>query len=272
MTSHTQPSHGTATVTSNGAVSYLPYADYFGPDSYTYTMTNGYGRSFTGTVSVRLIRRSARIWIHGRSHHQHREWNLGNCSRHQCASRWCVDIQRFKSFCSLGLLSLETELIHEISFLFPPARVCHAGGDCPDGKLHAFHKHDCPHGNPTGVSSTIQVTGLSGWIDGVTLSLNISGGFNGDLYAYLSSGTGGFSVRNVNPQLALDTDARTALFSSFNSIAPNTHWTLFVADMAGGGESTVESWSITIQTIPEPSAVSLAILSAAAVLYRRRNR
>jgi len=51
-----------------------------------------------------------------------------------------------------------------------------------------------PDDNPTGVSSTIDVEGLGPQLDDITLNLDIAGGFNGDLYAYLSHGSTGFAV------------------------------------------------------------------------------
>jgi subtilisin-like proprotein convertase family protein len=42
--------------------------------------------------------------------------------------------------------------------------------------------------NPTGLGSIINVSGVAGLITGVTVNLNISGGYNGDLYCYLSYG------------------------------------------------------------------------------------
>src|SRR5947207_2556934 len=51
-----------------------------------------------------------------------------------------------------------------------------------------------PDGNPTGLSSTIDVQGLGNQLEDITVSLDISGGFNGDLYAYLSHGSTGFAV------------------------------------------------------------------------------
>ena len=44
-------SHGTATA-SGTAITYTPVAGFFGPDSFTYTATNGSGTSSPGTVSV----------------------------------------------------------------------------------------------------------------------------------------------------------------------------------------------------------------------------
>jgi subtilisin-like proprotein convertase family protein len=51
-----------------------------------------------------------------------------------------------------------------------------------------------PDGNPTGLSSTINVEGLGTQLLDVTVNLDISGGSNGDLYAYLSHGGSGFAV------------------------------------------------------------------------------
>jgi subtilisin-like proprotein convertase family protein len=51
-----------------------------------------------------------------------------------------------------------------------------------------------PDGNPTGLSSTIDVEGLGTQLTDITVSLDIAGGFNGDLYAYLSHGGTGFAV------------------------------------------------------------------------------
>lgn len=51
-----------------------------------------------------------------------------------------------------------------------------------------------PDGNPVGLVSSTNISGLSGSITSVQVDLNITGGFNGDLYAYLVGPTGGFAV------------------------------------------------------------------------------
>jgi subtilisin-like proprotein convertase family protein len=51
-----------------------------------------------------------------------------------------------------------------------------------------------PDGNPTGIAPTTTTAGLPGYISTITVNLNISGGFNGDLYAYLAGPAGQFSV------------------------------------------------------------------------------
>jgi hypothetical protein len=52
VTAATDPPHGTATVELDGTITYAPDADYNGPDSFGYTITNPAADSATGTVSV----------------------------------------------------------------------------------------------------------------------------------------------------------------------------------------------------------------------------
>ncbi len=51
-----------------------------------------------------------------------------------------------------------------------------------------------PDGNPVGIVSTTNLSGLTTGITSVQLDLHITGGFNGDLYAYLLGPNGGFAV------------------------------------------------------------------------------
>jgi len=158
------------------------------------------------------------------------------------------------------------------------------------------------------------------WIESVTVHLVFTGGWNGDLYAYLvhdgrlsvllnrpgrsldnpaGAGSSGMTVdlsdlaaldihtalpatgtpagvyqpdgRATDPLLALDTDARTAPLSVFNGRNVNGTWTLFVADLSPGDVSTLQSWSLTIETVPEPSiAVLAAALGFTGVFLGRR--
>ena len=177
-----------------------------------------------------------------------------------------------------------------------------------------------PDGNPNGVSSTLAVSVADHQITGLSVTLNVSGGYNGDLYAYLSyggvlvplvnrigvgsgnpfgasgagmnvtltdggalgdihlagngvlSGTYEADGRNISPlsaAAAFDSASRVN-FSSYNSIDPNGTWTLFFADVSGGGgSSTLNSWSLDVTAVPEPVMVALGIfggLLGAAVL------
>jgi VCBS repeat-containing protein len=52
LASITQGSHGTVAINANGTVRYTPAANYNGPDSFTYTVSDSHGATATGTVSV----------------------------------------------------------------------------------------------------------------------------------------------------------------------------------------------------------------------------
>jgi subtilisin-like proprotein convertase family protein len=170
-----------------------------------------------------------------------------------------------------------------------------------------------PAGNPVGVTEQFTVSGLGGSVTNVQLQLDITGGFNGDLYAYLVDPAGqmavllnragvtsgnpfgysdaGFNItlaatgndihyydsytptitggqltgtwaadgRNIDPQSAGSVFGSTLptaglnLYSGLNGGDMNGTWTLFVADMvAGGGSPTLNSFVLTIMTVPEP--------------------
>jgi subtilisin-like proprotein convertase family protein len=185
-----------------------------------------------------------------------------------------------------------------------------------------------PDGNPAGWSDTRTLSSIPDLsITDVNVTLSVSGGYNGDMYAYLSHGSGftvllnrvgrtsgdGFGYgdagyvitlndqasettdihlyqtvlnwsvtggaawrpdgRNVNPASVLDTDTRSALLSQFNGVNPNGSWTLFVADMSGTAQSTVNSWGLEVTAVPEPVNAALGLFgvgAAALQLWRWR--
>jgi subtilisin-like proprotein convertase family protein len=64
----------------------------------------------------------------------------------------------------------------------------------------------------------------------------------------------------------------TAGLDSFVDKNPNGTWVLFLADVSGNNTSEVNSWTLNIGTIPEPSAWALMALGVAALVrFRRRN-
>jgi subtilisin-like proprotein convertase family protein len=159
-----------------------------------------------------------------------------------------------------------------------------------------------PDNNLSGWSDTRSFAGLSGTIQDISVTLNLGGGWNGDLYAYLAhdsgfavlldrvgySGSGygygdaGFDVTlnlsgnpigtyqagsyslNGNGQLTGDWAAHGAL-GSFLGVTPNGSWSLFVADYSSGGVTTVTSWGLemNIVAVPEVEAWVGAALAGA---------
>ena len=153
--------------------------------------------------------------------------------------------------------------------------------------------------NPSGITSSLVVSGAGSSLSAITVTLNISGGYNGDLYGYLSYngtlvtllnrvGTGsgnpiqsafGFStagfnnvtlddaatggnIHNVQNPGSLPTVSYTAdggSLASFNGADPNGTWTLFFADESAGNTSTLNGWSLDITAVPEPVNVALGI-------------
>ena len=176
-----------------------------------------------------------------------------------------------------------------------------------------------PDGTPSGLSDLRTISSLVTSISAVTVTLNISGEFNGDLYGYLQhssgfcvllnrvgrtgsdshgydnsgfsvtlSGTGSYDVhlyqnyspsyngsgqltgtwqpdgRNVDPGSALDTDARTATFNSFNGLNAAGDWTLYFADTELGGTNMLNSWTLNLEGVPEPVNCALIVFGCLA--------
>lgn len=130
-----------------------------------------------------------------------------------------------------------------------------------------------PDGNPNGIESTITIGDFIGAVTNMAVYLNVSGGYDGDLYAYLAhDGTMATLLNRIgsssgNPfgssaaglgdptgetyEFSLSDDAATGIhnyngtgssyqpdggtLSSFNGQNANGDWTLFFADMASGG-------------------------------------
>jgi len=81
--------------------------------------------------------------------------------------------------------------------------------------------------------------------------------------------------RNVDPLTVVESTPRTAGLESFHGVNPNGEWTLFVADLSGGGLARLQSWELLIQplaVIPEPGPTTAVIggILVAFGIWRRR--
>jgi subtilisin-like proprotein convertase family protein len=136
----------------------------------------------------------------------------------------------------------------------------------------------------SGYAFTFNVSGFSS-LSSVNVNFTITGGYDGDLYSYMSSSGGGNVVLlnqpvggagngsgagfnnvalsdtgspNINTmtetpgvQVSTGTYApASGSLSSFNS-NPNGTWTVYFADLSAGGVSTLTSFSVS--AVPEPS-------------------
>lgn len=77
--------------------------------------------------------------------------------------------------------------------------------------------------------------------------------------------------RTTDPGSVVTSDPPTARLNVFDGLIAEGDWSLFVADLSTGGEHRLDGWTLTLETIPEPSTALLCALGTAAVLRRRRN-
>ncbi len=152
-------------------------------------------------------------------------------------------------------------------------------------------------GNPLGTvfSGTYSQTGFNSPVLGATVGLEITGGYNGDLYAYLVApngtlvmlmnqpgvGVNGFGASGAGMNITLADSGSTGIqgvtsgsvlsgtysaagtLGTFNNSTANGTWQLFFADLgAGGGTSTLNGWTLTLTVVPEPITWALGIFLA----------
>ena len=167
---------------------------------------------------------------------------------------------------------------------------------------------------PTGVGlvSVGTVSGLSGNVTGMTLDLNVSGGFNGDLYAYLVApnqttvatllgvpggnfdqvGSGynitlsdaaGVNIQDASQSwgtVVTATYQPVVSLATFNGLVANGNWRLFIADQSSGdnGQPVLNNWNLSLTTaaVPEPDQVAaislLGLIGLLAGSYRHWGR
>ena len=84
------------------------------------------------------------------------------------------------------------------------------------------------------------------------------------------TGDWGVDGRETDPDLVLESDNRTAMLSNFLNSDPNGEWRLFVADLNGSSRGELNSWSINVETVPEPTVMALICLFGGGLIIIRR--
>jgi len=152
-----------------------------------------------------------------------------------------------------------------------------------------------PDNNFSGWADTRAVSTMpAGTLTSLSVDLQLTGGWNGDLYAYLvhssgfsvlldrvgvgvaGVGTYGYGDAGMNVNLATTgtsihqyggnstfsaaptgtwmTDNTSGSLASFLSTSPNGTWSLFISDLSAGGVTTVQNWGLQMDIVAVPEA------------------
>ena len=160
-----------------------------------------------------------------------------------------------------------------------------------------------PSGNPAGVAEAGNFTaaGAGDQVLSITVGLNISGGYNGNLYAYLVApngrlvtlmnqpgvGVDGFGAASSGMNITLSDASSTSIQSltggygtslsgtyqadqalaSFGSSSANGTWEIYFANLrSGGGDPVLNSFTLNIEVVPEPVNVALGVFVVALLI------
>jgi subtilisin-like proprotein convertase family protein len=129
----------------------------------------------------------------------------------------------------------------------------------------------------------------SGYGDGTDINITFSALGTDDIHLYRQVLNGSPSValtgpligawqpdgRTASPLSVVNASSRNPSMNIFNSTSPAGLWTLFVADLSGGGDYQLNQWTISmtgVAPVPEPveTAAVFALAASVAGLCRRR--
>lgn len=77
--------------------------------------------------------------------------------------------------------------------------------------------------------------------------------------------------RSTDPADVLDTDPRNAGLGVFTGDIADGTWSLFAADLSSGATHQLNSWALTITTIPEPASAGMLLAGSLMLMRRRRS-
>ena len=153
-------------------------------------------------------------------------------------------------------------------------------------------------GNPAGqlFAGTFSQSGFDNAVTAATVTVNITGGYNADLYGYLVAPNGTHVTLMNMPGTAVNVfgasgagmnitfqdgisdhgdiqqeTSGSVLFGSYNAVESlanvnganaNGDWGVYFADMtSSGANETLVSWTLTLTVVPEPVTVALVIFA-----------
>jgi hypothetical protein len=127
-----------------------------------------------------------------------------------------------------------------------------------------------PDNSTIGLTEVQTVGGMGASISQVTLTLVLQGGFASDLQGYLRLGNlAGSTACNLTSLIQGQTLSESTptsytidVTTTFAGQNPNNTWTLFFADTSPGGVTTLDSWNLAIEAVPEPVTMALPIFGA----------
>ena len=88
-----------------------------------------------------------------------------------------------------------------------------------------------------------------------------------------ASEPGGNNTFSAAPTGSWQTDNTSGSLASFLSTNPNGSWSLFIADLSGGGVSTVQSWGLNMDIVAVPEVetwVAAALAGAFGAFWLNR--
>ena len=152
------------------------------------------------------------------------------------------------------------------------------------GDIYAYLRHTDSSG--TALSILLNRTGKTasnpgGLSDGPVVDITLTDNpADADVHLVSSplgaSFIGTFSAdgRLIDPNAVLDTSPRLAGLDIFDGMDASGDWTLLVADLSGGNQYRLDSWSLTLQTESVPETVNTSLLlgiGAAGLAFFSRN-
>lgn len=124
----------------------------------------------------------------------------------------------------------------------------------------------------------------AGYGDNQSMNVTFSAVAGADFHNYRLTATGSHSTplsgplaglweadgRATDPLSVLDTDPRSAGLGVFTGDTGDGTWSLFAADLSSGATHQLNSWTLTLTTIPEPGSALMLLAGSLALATRRR--